>query len=50
MIVDALGYFWFFLLTASYSIPAIALIFVVMAMQKKYPPKPVGDALEEPSV
>ncbi|WP_370337529.1 MFS transporter [Parvularcula marina] len=50
LIVDALGYFWFFLLTASYSIPAIALIFVVMAMQKKYPPKPVGDALEEPSV
>lgn len=45
VIVDAWGYVTFFLLTASYSIPAIVLIFIVMTMQKSTPAKPITDEI-----
>lgn len=39
LMADALGYVGFFLVTASYAIPAALLVVVVAWMQKKHPPK-----------
>ncbi|WOI53549.1 AmpG family muropeptide MFS transporter [Parvularcula sp. LCG005] len=41
VMADAMGYETFFLVTASYAIPAAILVLVVMAMSKKRPPKPI---------
>ena len=38
----ALGYETFFLVTASYAIPAAALVFVVAWAERRHPPKPIG--------
>ena len=39
---EALGYVAFFLVTASYAIPAALLVFVVAWAEKRRPPKPIG--------
>ncbi len=41
VLADAFGYEQFFLITASFAIPAGALVLVVGAMQRRYPPKPI---------
>ncbi|NNU17288.1 MFS transporter [Parvularcula sp. ZS-1/3] len=45
---EALGWVNFFLLTASYAIPAGLLVILVAVLQKRYPPKPVA-AVGEPA-
>ncbi|MEO1399486.1 MAG: MFS transporter, partial [Pseudomonadota bacterium] len=42
VLADTLGYVNFFLLTASYAIPAALLVMVVGWMMRRYPPQPVG--------
>ena len=43
---ETLGYVNFFLLTASYAIPAGALVLVVAWLMKRYPPKPLTAPVE----
>lgn len=45
---EALGWVNFFLLTASYAIPAGLLVILVAVLQKRYPPKPIA-AVGEPA-
>ncbi|MGV6802019.1 MAG: AmpG family muropeptide MFS transporter [bacterium] len=46
LLADAVGYFYFFLITASYAIPAILLVIWVMILNKKYPPKEISKPKE----
>lgn len=46
VLADTLGYVNFFLLTASYAVPAALLVVVVAYMMRRYPPKPLAAAGE----
>ncbi|MEM0928090.1 MAG: MFS transporter [Pseudomonadota bacterium] len=48
VLADSVDWVPFFLITASFAVPAGALVLVVGAMQRKYPPKPVTVADVEP--
>ncbi|MEE4209658.1 MAG: MFS transporter [Parvularcula sp.] len=51
VMADALGYVTFFLVTASYAIPAALLVGLVWHLQRRYPPAPVRQpsAVGEPA-
>ncbi|MEO1043655.1 MAG: MFS transporter [Pseudomonadota bacterium] len=49
VLADAFGWVPFFLITASFAVPAGGLVLVVSAMQRKYPPKAITLADVEPS-